>query len=194
MTSEAVCNKVVPYRQIRATYTDSSIIVYQAYNHTIADATVQHQTLNVPCFKPDRMTWIKPSFRWMLYRCGWAQKVNQERVLAIHLTREGWEQALKWSGRKEEKACVRVQWDPERGMKLEPLPYRSIQVALKEQAVKEGLLGDWIVKIEDVTDVARKVGELVGEGKLEEAKSLLPAETDYTFLDDSARIACLASE
>jgi hypothetical protein len=37
------------------------------------------------------MTWIKPSFLWMMYRCGWATKPGQERVLAIQITREGFE-------------------------------------------------------------------------------------------------------
>jgi hypothetical protein len=92
--------EALPYHQIRATHTDSTIVVYQAYNATIADAAIRAQTLNVPTFNPERMTWIKPSFRWMLYRCGWARKRNQERVLAIHITRKGWEQALQWSGKR----------------------------------------------------------------------------------------------
>jgi hypothetical protein len=139
------------------------------------------------------MTWIKPSFQWMLYRCGWGQKTNQERVLAIHLTREGWEQALKWSGSKEDGKCVRVQWDPERGMKFEGLAWRSIQVGLSGEAVSDGLLGGWVVKIEDYTEKAKRIGELVAEDKVEEAKALLPDEVVYEFLDESARTACGAS-
>jgi Domain of unknown function (DUF4291) len=54
---------VVPYHQIRATFNDESIIVYQAYNPSIAEAAIRAQTLDVPEFKQDRMTWIKPSFR-----------------------------------------------------------------------------------------------------------------------------------
>src|SRR5579859_5385401 len=131
----------IPYHQIRATFTDSTIIVYQAYNPSIASAAVAAQSLAVPAFKPERMTWIKPSFPWMLYRCGWARKPNQERVLALHLTREGWEQALKWAGRKEDGAWVRVQWDPERGVKFEALGWRSIQVGLSGEAVTAGLMG-----------------------------------------------------
>lgn len=40
-------------------------------------------------FKMDRMTWIKPSFLWMMYRSGWATKKDQERILAIDIKREG---------------------------------------------------------------------------------------------------------
>jgi Domain of unknown function (DUF4291) len=184
---------IPPYRQIRGNYTETSIIVYQAYNPVIADGAIHFQTLAVPNFNPDRMTWIKPSLRWMLYRSGWAQKANQERILAIHLTREGWEQALQWSGSRENGACIRIQWDPERDMEFKALPWRSIQVGLKGRAVKEGLLGGWIVKIEDVTQLAKDIGEYVVSGRLEEAEALLPVEKPYEFLDDATRIACQAT-
>ena len=183
-----------PYHQIRATYTDSTIVVYQAYNSKIADAALELQSLNVPTFNHDRMTWIKPSFRWMMYRSGWTRKPNQERILAIHLTREGWEQALRWSGSKESGACVRIQWDPERDLEFKPLPWRSIQVGLSGAAVNDGLLRDWIVEIQDLTELAKKIGELVDAGQKEEAKDLLPIEKPYAFLDDSSRISCDAME
>jgi Domain of unknown function (DUF4291) len=183
---------VVPYHQIRATFNDESIIVYQAYNPSIAEAAIRAQTLDVPEFKQDRMTWIKPSFRWMLYRSGWARKANQERILAIHLTRTGFEQALKWSGTREEGASVRIQWDPERDMEFKPLGWRSIQIGLSGEAVKNGLLKGWILRIEDYTEVATKIGELVDLGQLDAAERLLPAESPYVFLEESTRIACQA--
>ncbi|GAA1710940.1 hypothetical protein GCM10009745_68730 [Kribbella yunnanensis] len=40
------------------------------------------------------MTWIKPSFLWMMYRCGWASKAGQARGLAIWMSRTGFEEAL----------------------------------------------------------------------------------------------------
>jgi hypothetical protein len=39
------------------------------------------------------MTWIKPSFLWLMARSGWARKPGQEMVLAVRITREGWEDA-----------------------------------------------------------------------------------------------------
>ncbi|MET7331437.1 DUF4291 family protein [Nonomuraea sp. NPDC005650] len=83
----------VPYRQIRAAYTEESITVYQAYDAAIAGPAVAAQRFVAP-FKRERMTWIKPSFLWMMYRCGWATKPGQERVLAVSLSREGSEWAL----------------------------------------------------------------------------------------------------
>jgi hypothetical protein len=80
---------MTPYRQVRAAYDDTTIRFYQAYRDEIAGTFVAP-------FKRDRMTWIKPSFRWMLYRSGWARKdPGQERVLAIDITRGGFEWALR---------------------------------------------------------------------------------------------------
>ena len=187
-----MASSVVPYRQIRAAFDDKSIIVYQAYSAAIADAAIRAQTLDVPNFKQERMTWIKPSFRWILYRSGWARKPNQERILAIHITRTGFEQALKWSGTREEGASVRIQWDPERDMEFKPLGWRSIQIGLSGEAVKDGLLKGWILRIDDCTEVARKIGELVVLGKLDAAERLLPTEAPYDFLEESTRVACQA--
>ena len=77
MTEEAP-----PQRQVRAKHDDETLVVYQAYSPQIAAPAVAAGTFVAP-FKRDRMTWIKPSFLWMMYRCGWATKPGQERVLAV---------------------------------------------------------------------------------------------------------------
>ncbi|MFD4527615.1 DUF4291 family protein [Streptomyces sp. NPDC058470] len=41
------------------------------------------------------MTWIKPSFLWMMYRCGWGAKAGQKTVLAVEINRDGFEWALR---------------------------------------------------------------------------------------------------
>src|SRR5512146_1193598 len=80
-------------REIRADYDERTMVVYQAYRPEIAEVAVQAGRF-VPPFSLERMTWIKPSFLWMMERCGWASKPGQERVLAIRITRAGWEEAL----------------------------------------------------------------------------------------------------
>lgn len=75
-------------------------------------------------------------------------------------------------------------------MEFEDLGWRSIQIGLSGRAVLEGLLGGWVVRIEDVTEVARRIGELVKMGKGEEARGLLPKEEIYEFLDEEARVTC----
>jgi Domain of unknown function (DUF4291) len=72
--------------EIRADYDDRSIIVYQAYRKEIALPAIQNQRFVAP-FSLERMTWIKPSFLWMMERCNWGLKPDQEMVLAIRITR-----------------------------------------------------------------------------------------------------------
>ncbi|SCL54283.1 protein of unknown function [Micromonospora yangpuensis] len=83
----------VPVRQVRARYSADSITVYQAYPPQIAVPAVATGRFVAP-FKRERMTWIKPSFLWLMYRCGWATKPGQEHVLAVEITRDGFEWAL----------------------------------------------------------------------------------------------------
>jgi hypothetical protein len=58
-----------PARQVRAVFDPETVIVYQAYRHAFADAALAAGTFVAP-FSMNRMTWIKPSFLWMMYRCG----------------------------------------------------------------------------------------------------------------------------
>src|SRR5688572_10421648 len=81
------------YREIRADFDRSTIVVYQEFNDAIADAAVKAQRFVAP-FSVNRMMWIKPSFLWLMERSGWATKPNQERVLAVRITRAGWDFAL----------------------------------------------------------------------------------------------------
>ena len=59
MTDDSTC-------LVRAAYTAETITVYQAYGPQIADPAVRAGTF-VPPFSRDRMTWIKPSFGWMMH-------------------------------------------------------------------------------------------------------------------------------
>ncbi|MDA1360745.1 DUF4291 domain-containing protein [Glycomyces luteolus] len=178
-----------PSRQIRAVFDADTITVYQAYSPAIAEPALAAQTFALP-FKRERMTWIKPSFLWMMYRCGWASKPGQERVLALRITREGFEWALAHSCGSRPAECeteeawkarlaaspVRVQWDPERGPGLERLEHRSIQIGLSGEAV-DRYVDRWITAIEDVTDLAVRIGAEAGGG--EEVRRLLPVERAY---------------
>ncbi|OQP48903.1 DUF4291 domain-containing protein [Niastella populi] len=185
-------------RIIRAQYDDTTITVYQAYNNEIGQSAIQHTTFISPPFKMDRMTWIKPSFLWMMYRSGWATKENQECILAIKIKREGlawalensclahydhklhasaksWQQELK-------RSPVRIQWDPEKDIYLQPLPYRSIQIGLSGIAV-EKYVSEWITGMEDITPHCKIIHKLIAAGKTAEAQTLVPAENFYPLPD-----------
>jgi hypothetical protein len=182
-----------PTRQIRAVYDDTTIRVYQAYSDTIADSALKHQTFVSPPFKMQRMTWIKPSFLWMMYRAGWGHKdEGQKRILAIDITREGFDWALahscpshpepdmnadEWELLKS-RSPVRIQWDPERDLLLQPLPHRAIQIGLSKEAVRL-YVEEWIQQITDITPLAQNIHSLVAERRINEAVLSLPKEAAY---------------
>src|SRR5215813_10078591 len=98
----------VPQNQIRAVYDDRTIRVYQAYNDDIADTALSHGTFVSPPFKMERMTWIKPSFLWMMYRAGWGYKdKDQRRILAIDVLRSGFDWAVVHGCQSQQKFSVR---------------------------------------------------------------------------------------
>jgi hypothetical protein len=191
----------VPRRQIRAVYDEESITVYQAYGPRIAVPALKHGRFT-GSFKRERMTWIKPSFLWMMYRCGWAEKPGQEHVLALRLTRPGFEWALghsafahfdpdmhtdRQSWRASLAAPVRIQWDPERDLRFRPLPHRSIQIGLSGEAVAR-YCDRWILGITDVTDLARDVHHRLRADGETAAAALLPAERPYPVAEPVASL------
>ncbi|KAF2813796.1 uncharacterized protein BDZ99DRAFT_506685 [Mytilinidion resinicola] len=185
-TPTTISKPPTPYRQIRATYDATTITVYQAYSAAIASAAVAHQKLSAsPDFSFTRMTWIKPSWCWMMYRAGYSYKdVRQTNILALKMQRADFEALLETAvlahglaptkgedGDEEDKLEKRkrservvVQWDPERSFRVGKLEHRSIQIgiprALVEKWVEEG-----IVEIEDVTQRARALKKVVEEEK-----------------------------
>jgi len=119
---------------------------------------------------------------------------GQRRILAIDITREGFDWALahgcpshpdpsttkeQWLSRKN-SSPVRIQWDPERNLLLEPLPYRSIQIGLGKDAVNR-YVNHWIRQITDITNLAHSIHALVTENKLDHATAMLPSEKIYPY-------------
>lgn len=187
--------------EIRADYDGSSIVMYQAYNDPIADAALGAGKFVAP-FSFNRMTWIKPSFRWVMHRSNWGQKRGQERTLRVRITREGWEKALSlgvltspdgpvygnpavWEPAFEQ-AKVHVQWDTERSPKGAALDHYSIQVGLSRHVIRE-FVEAWIVSIEDFTPSVAKLYKLVHTGRLKEANRILPSERVYPVRSELGR-------
>ena len=181
------------YREIRAEYDRSTVMVYQAFNDAIADAALAAQRF-VPPFSLGRMTWIKPSLLWLMERSGWATKSNQERILAVRISRAwlgprlvvavltSFDPAVHRSPdvwrQQFAQAAVHVQWDPERSIHGKKLEHRSIQVGLSRSIVEE-YVATWIQGIEDLTPLAAKLRQLRIVGKHSEANRLLPPARRY---------------
>jgi len=152
-------------RGILAHYDDDTVVVYQAYNPRIGRFALEHQRFGGE-FKFTRMSWIKPNFMWMMYRCGWASKEGQEVVLGIRITRSGFEQCLAAavpSGFKPglypdrdawqqavSASEVRLQWDPDHSPSGGKLERRAIQLGLRGTMLRQ-FATDWIVEVIDMT-------------------------------------------
>lgn len=157
-------------RHIMAQYDDESVVVYQAYKPQIARWAVANQRFG-GSFKFTRMSWIKPNFLWMMYRCGWATKQHQEMVLAVRIAREGFEQLLRdavhsnyvepvygtedaWKEQLRGSE-VRLQWDPDHAPNGSKQARRAIQLGLRGEVLQR-YATDWIVNITDVTPLVKE--------------------------------------
>jgi hypothetical protein len=177
-------------RQVLAAFDDDGIFVYQAFKPEIVEAALRRGTF-AEGFNLDRMTWIKPSFGWMLYRSGYATKEHQEGILKIKLRHEGFRTILRrgvpsthdarryptqeaWRSALEHSE-VRFQWDPDRDLALHQLERRAIQLGISGQTVRQ-YVHEWIIGLEDVTPLARAVQSAVDR---REALPPVPEERVY---------------
>jgi hypothetical protein len=165
-------------RLVLAHFDDSGLDVYQAFEPAIADEAVRLQRFGAR-FELDRMTWIKPSFGWMLYRSGHATKHRQERVLRVTLRHDAflemlgaavpsaWDRDLygteaAWSAALHASEA-RYQWDPDRDLASRPLDRRALQLGIAGSLIRL-YAHEWIVRIADVTPLAHAIRAAVISG------------------------------
>ena len=182
-------------RHILAQFDERSVVVYQAFRPEIGHFAVEHGYFGGP-FSLNRMSWIKPNFLWMMYRCGWATKQDQEAVLAVHLCRDAFDRILslavhssfvpKIYSAKEDwdqavsQSSVRLQWDPDHEPNGQPVERRALQLGLRGDTLRQ-YAREWIVKIENITDFVRSQHkELLARGR---SALLTPLEEVYPVND-----------
>ena len=193
--------KHMNYQEIRAEFNKDTITVYQAYNKNIALPAIKKNKFEKP-FSFNRMTWIKPSFLWLMERSNWGNKSNQDYILGIKIKRACWEKALslgvltdpdkdvyssgyEWENQFKD-AKVHIQWDPERTLKGGKLQERTIQVGISRFLIEE-YNNEWIAEIIDLTPMVKKINTLRKAGKYKEAKRLLPNEKLYPVNSEIGR-------
>lgn len=193
--------------EIRADYNADTITIYQAYSTAIAQPALKAKTFVAP-FSFQRMTWIKPSFLWLMERSNWGQKPQQEMILAVKIKRSGWDEALSlgvltayepkahrsleaWQAQFAE-AVVHVQWDPERSLRGADVGYDSIQVGLSRHIIRR-YTEEWITDILDYTPLVRKMHDLIQRGHSDKAAKLLPKEKPYPVAAETARRLMITS-
>jgi hypothetical protein len=160
-------------RHILAQFDSESVIVYQAYRHAIGHFAATNGYFGGG-FSLNRMSWIKPNFLWMMYRCGWASKEGQDVVLAVRLKRSAFDEILRlaihstfvsevYQSNSAWKAAVsqsdvRLQWDPDHLPSGEPLTRRAIQLGLRGEILAK-YAKEWLLGIEDVSEFVRQQRE-----------------------------------
>jgi hypothetical protein len=179
-------------RHILAQFDEETVVVYQAYRKETAEWAVEHQRFGGATFSFERMSWIKPNFLWMMFRCGWATKEGQERVLAVRLRRAFFDRILAsvvpssydhhtypdraaWEAAVQ-SSDVRLQWDPDHGPGGNKLERRAVQLGLRDAVLAEYGAP---VAIEDITPMVR---ELRGQHPL-----MTPREDVYPVSDGETR-------
>jgi hypothetical protein len=138
-------------RHILAQFDDTTVVVYQAYSPAIGHFAAANGRFGGD-FSFSRMSWVKPNFLWMMYRCGWGTKENQEVTLALRVrrtffdsllaaavpstwdrvafaTHEDWERAVS-------RSTVRLQWDPDHHPSGAKLDRRAIQLGLRGETLR----------------------------------------------------------
>jgi hypothetical protein len=148
------------------------------------------------------MSWIKPNFLWMMYRCGWATKEGQEVVLAVRICRAGFDEILRqavpstyvpslyenesaWQ-EKLRSSSVRLQWDPDHDPHGGKRARRAIQLGLRGD-VLHAYGGRWIVSIEDISEFVRAQHAVLTERGLDAL--MVPKEEIYPVVDPQVQTA-----
>lgn len=177
-------------KHILASFDETSIVVYQAYNHQIGKFAAQNGYFGGE-FSYNRMSWIKPNFLWMMYRSGWGTKHNQEVILAVRIkrsffdylleqavvsnfhhssfaTQHEWKEALKNSD-------VRLQWDPDHDPAGSKLERKALQLGLRNEMLR--IYGrEAIVQITNISDF---VAQQRSNARKDLSKLITPTEKIY---------------
>ena len=182
-------------RHILAGYDDRGVTVYQAYRPAIGHFASKAGYFGGE-FSLSRMSWIKPNFLWMMYRCGWGTKPGQEVTLAVTIKREAFDLILAravhssfapgvypereaWK-RAVAESDVRLQWDPDHDPHGAKLDRRAIQLGLRGSTLA-AYAREWILQIEDLSEfVSDQRRVLADEGT---DKLIVPKERVYPVAD-----------
>jgi hypothetical protein len=157
-------------RELIADYDQSGLFVYQAFKpDTVAEAARQNRFGRGFTF--DRLTWIKPSFGWVLHRSEYARKHRMEAIARIKISHAGFLEILggavstsfegPFAGEAEwrlalSRSLVRYQWDPDYDLFGRPLSRRALQLGLRGAIVRR-YVEEFTLAIEDATALAHEL-------------------------------------
>lgn len=184
-------------KYIIAQFTKEYIIVYQAFKDSIAQYAVDNQKFGGEDYDFERTTWLKPSFLWMMYYSGWANKQDQENVLAIKMSIAGFEEILKHAvlnkfydnlplldllkkNRPESKNKIQWQWEAYHDLRGDKTDRKAVKIGLSGEML-ERFNNEWILEIKNVTAYVKDQQAFVRQNNIKSIE--LPRERAYAPKD-----------
>ncbi|CAG8650999.1 3369_t:CDS:2 [Acaulospora colombiana] len=148
-------------KHIMAQYDDDSIVVYQAFNDSIADYAILAIEMSLEGFASILSGCVPSSFR--------ASSYKEER---------DWKAALQTSS-------LRLQWDPDHDLQGRKLARKAIQLGISGETLVKRYSNEWILSIEDITEFVKEQYSFVKDGKLEMVWT--PKERTFEVKDEHIR-------
>lgn len=190
-------------RRVFAHFDDIGIFVYQAFKSSIVEHAVKKGTFDKG-FGLNRITWIKPSFGWILHRSKYATKHRMDAIAKIKISHKNWLNILsesvptqfdnkifknefEWQN-KLRKADIIHQWDPDREINGIRLERGAIQIGLRGAAIFK-YVNEWIISVEDVTSLAKKVNHNIKKNI--STYDIVPELKEYTLPENlTKKLGC----
>lgn len=98
-----------------------------------------------------------------MHRSEWSYRNERRaRILQITMTKAGFLTLLEQATPAE--GDIRYQWNPERNIRLEKLPHKTLLIGITGDMVNRWI-NEWIVDITDITDKVRRWKGFVDTGK-----------------------------
>lgn len=137
------------------------------------------------------MSWLKPNFLWMMYRCGWGTKEGQEVILGLRISRvffdsllaaavpSGFDATRYADAQSRQNAVatseVRRQWDPDHAPSGAKLPRRAIQLGLRGSLLRPFAT----TELMEVIDMSDFVAEQRSHAQDDNPQLMTPLERVY---------------
>ncbi|RYD56064.1 MAG: DUF4291 family protein [Sphingobacteriales bacterium] len=165
---------------IIAQFDKESIIVYQAFKDSIAKYAVENQKFGGEDYDFNRVTRLKPSFLWMMYYSGWAKKEDQENVLAIRISRKGFDEILKtavMAGSKQTAGGdIELKWEPYYDLHGNKSERKAAKLVLKGGMLQR-YNNEYLIEIQNITPFVKEQQQLLLAHKEHALK--MPRERAY---------------
>lgn len=153
-------------RPLLATWDETSVVVWQAHRPEVADELLARGRPGGTSWRTDRVTRMRTSLPSLLGRCDWCRRPGRERLLALRLSRDGFDAMLRQAVHGEFEpanyatrgawqlatryGAVTLTWHPDRDALGRELPRQAPRIAVRDDALRR-LTTDWVLALEDWT-------------------------------------------